>query len=59
MQEKDPYGIESLAIEARVSASTITKLKAGTIPARKITRELIASALGLTENDLFPIVGAS
>lgn len=58
MSKHEAYGIETLAIKANVSASTIAKLKAGRIPCRQTTRILIARALSVSEDELFPPVSA-
>jgi transcriptional regulator with XRE-family HTH domain len=51
-------GIENLAKKSRTSASTVTKVKSGYVPRKDITRILLANAIGVAEDELFPLVGA-
>lgn len=54
-----PDGLTRLAAKAGVSSSLLQKVRIGLIPKKGFTRIRICNALGVTESDLFPTVGAS
>jgi transcriptional regulator with XRE-family HTH domain len=56
IRENGPYGILRLSEKSRVSHHTISKIQAGYIPKKEITRECLAAALGVTADELFPLV---
>lgn len=55
IKDNGPDGVSRLAVRANVSASTLHKLRAGALPRKPHTRRLIAAALGVTEDVLFPL----
>lgn len=59
ISENNPFGIEQLTTRAKVAASTINDARKGKAPKKPITRQALASALGFTEDELFPLVDRS
>lgn len=53
-----PGGMFRLGEKSKVSVWTIAKIKTGYVPKKQITREHLADALDVTEDQLFPLVGA-
>jgi transcriptional regulator with XRE-family HTH domain len=58
IEEHGPDGISKLAIRSEVSASTISKVRTGFVPAKTATRRALAEAIGIEEDTLFPLVAA-
>lgn len=54
-------GSVTVSYEADVGHSTLEKLMSGTYPSkpRKRFREKVAAYLGVSEDELFPVVGAA
>lgn len=52
-------GLGKLSIRADVSQSVIAHARTGAAPAKTDTRQKIANALGLSEDEVFPLVSAS
>lgn len=48
--------ITQLAIETRIPAGSLQKIRAGRVCQSPLYREALASALGVTEDELFPVV---
>jgi len=55
IDENGPHGLSKLVLKSEVSASTIDKVRLGYVPPKKITRRLLCKAVGLKEDELFPI----
>lgn len=55
VQEHGPDGLVRLALKAQVSHSLLTRVRVGVVPKKPFTRRLIAEAMGLKEDDVFPI----
>jgi transcriptional regulator with XRE-family HTH domain len=58
IDENAPDGLSQLAVRSRVSATTISSVRRGLIPKKEITRSKLSRALGVSEDALFPPVGA-
>lgn len=58
LNENGPLPVERLAMRAGVSASLISKVRLGNEPKKTRTRQKLAEALGVTEDELFPLVAA-
>ena len=56
VQENGPDGLVRLALKAQVSHSLLAKVRVGRVPKKPLTRQLIARAMGLKEDDVFPLV---
>lgn len=50
--------VEKLAVLSRVSARVIARARAGEPPKKELTRQLLAEAVGCTEDALFPLASA-
>lgn len=57
IDEAYPDGITKLARKSRVPASSISKIRTGRIPKNRVDRRKLAKALGVTEDELFPVQG--
>lgn len=55
ISDNNPDGILLLAQRSRVSSSTITKIRLGYVPKKRDTRLKLCEALGVTEDELFPL----
>jgi lambda repressor-like predicted transcriptional regulator len=52
-----PDGISKLAVKSQVAADTIKRSRASNVaPKKPITQQLIAEAIGVEVNELFPAV---
>ena len=54
-----PDGITQLAYKSGVSSSTISKLRGGRIPTKASTRLAICRAIGVSEDELFPVAATT
>lgn len=54
MNMHDPNPLGTLALASDVSVWTLAKVRGGKAPRKAVTRRLIAKAMGLTEDELFP-----
>lgn len=51
-----PDGVARLAIKAGLSSSLLSKVRSsGRVPTRPTDRRRLAQAIGVTEDDLFPL----
>ena len=58
IQKNGPDGISKLAVESGVSASTISKIRCGSVfPKKQITIDKLCRAMKVTEGELFPAKG--
>lgn len=55
IEENGPLGIEKLALRSKISVSVIAKAKGGKVPKKLSTMRSLASALGVSEDILFPL----
>jgi transcriptional regulator with XRE-family HTH domain len=58
IDEHGPDGLLRLAERSGVSSSTITKARLGYVPRKKCTRNRLCEAMRVSEERLFPSVGA-
>ena len=58
LAENGPDGVSKLAIGSKISSSTIRKIRSGYVPKKLSTRRDVARFMGVTEDALFPLVGA-
>lgn len=54
--ENGPDGIARLAVRSGISSSMISKVRVGRVPTKRNTRRDIALAIGVTEEQLFPVL---
>lgn len=54
--ENGPEGVEKLAKKSGISSSMISKIRVGRVPIRPIFRRSLAKALGVKEDQLFPVL---
>ncbi len=57
LSEAYPDAITKLAQKSKVPASSISKIRNGRIPKNRRDRQRLAKALGVHEDDLFPVAG--
>ena len=53
--ENGPDGVAKLAVKSGVSSSLISKIRVGRVPVKPITKRALAKAMGVKEEDLFPL----
>lgn len=53
-----PDGLSKLATKSRVPSQTISRARTGKVPRSDLIREALAGALDVTEDKLFPAIGA-
>lgn len=58
LDQNGPDGVSRLAVKSGVSASTIAKMRAGRVPVKASSRLAICRSIGVSEEVLFPAVGA-
>lgn len=58
IDKNGPDGLLELARKSGVSSSTITRARLGSPPKKQHTRDRLCEAIGVTESQLFPVVGA-
>lgn len=59
IEKRMPQGLERLAIETRVSASMLSKLRSGQLSVSDRTARKLSRALGIPEDVIAPLVDAS
>jgi len=55
IDENGPNGLVKFAIKSELSPATLTKVRGGYVPPKAITRRKIYLALGVTEDEIFPV----
>ena len=56
LKENAPFAQEKLVLKAQVAATVINQAKRGVVPASHKSRRDLATALGVTVEELFPVV---
>jgi transcriptional regulator with XRE-family HTH domain len=56
IDQNKPSAVAKLALESGISASTIEKVRLGYVPPKKSTRRRLYECIGVSENELFPIL---
>lgn len=58
IEKRMPQGLERLAIETRISSSSLSKMRSGQMPVSERTVRKLSKALGVPEEVIAPLVAA-
>lgn len=56
IEKRMPQGLERLAIESKISSSSLSKMRSGQMPVSERTVRKLSKALGVSEEVIAPLV---
>jgi transcriptional regulator with XRE-family HTH domain len=59
VEKNAPDGVIKLAQKSKVSRHSIAHIRIGKVPRSELIRDALAIAIGVSEVELFPVVGAT